>query len=97
MLTIYSILSKCELARWEIIIARVVTELIPYTRAELRIEYLLKVSNQLQGNIDYRPDETAVVAWLLFEREGTTKADRVLSGQYGASGEEANCSPSVAR
>lgn len=42
-----------ELARREIIIARVVTELIHYTRAELRIEYQLKVSNQLQGNLDY--------------------------------------------
>ena len=42
-----------ELARREIIIARVVTELIHYTRAELRIEYPLSVSNQLQGNLDY--------------------------------------------
>ncbi len=42
-----------ELARREIIIARVVTELIHYTRAELRIEYPLKVSNQLQGNLNY--------------------------------------------
>lgn len=42
-----------ELARREIIIARVVTELIHSTRAELRIEYPLKVSPQLQGNLDY--------------------------------------------
>ena len=42
-----------ELARREILISRVVTELIHYTRAELRIEYSLKVSNWLQGSLDY--------------------------------------------
>lgn len=42
-----------ELARREILISRVVTELIHYTQAELRIEYALKVSNWLQGNLDY--------------------------------------------
>lgn len=42
-----------ELARREILISRVVTELIHYTQAELRIEYTLKVSNWLQGNLDY--------------------------------------------
>ncbi len=42
-----------ELARREILISRVVTELIHYTQAELRIEYSLKVSNLLQGNLDY--------------------------------------------
>lgn len=42
-----------ELARREILISRVVTELIHYTRAELRIEYPLKVSDKLQGNLDY--------------------------------------------
>jgi hypothetical protein len=42
-----------ELARREIIISRVMTEVIHYTHAELRIEYPLKVSNWLQGNLDY--------------------------------------------
>ncbi|WP_238361027.1 hypothetical protein [Iningainema tapete] len=42
-----------ELARREILISRVVTELIHYTQAELPIEYELKVSNWLQGNLDY--------------------------------------------
>lgn len=42
-----------ELARREIIISRVVTELIHYTQAELRIEYGLKMSNWLQSNLDY--------------------------------------------
>lgn len=42
-----------EMARREILISRVVTELIHYTRAELRIEYSLKLSEQLQGSLDY--------------------------------------------
>jgi hypothetical protein len=42
-----------EFARREILISRVVTELIHYTQAQLRIEYGLKVSNWLQGNLDY--------------------------------------------
>lgn len=42
-----------ELARREILISRVVTELIHYTKAELRIEYPLKVSQALQGSLDY--------------------------------------------
>ncbi len=42
-----------ELARREILNSQVVTELIHYTQAELRIEYSLKVSNWLQGNLDY--------------------------------------------
>lgn len=42
-----------ELARREILISRVVAELIHYTQAELRIEYTLKVSNWLQGSLDY--------------------------------------------
>ncbi len=42
-----------ELSRREILISRVVTELIHYTHAQLRIEYSLKVSEQLQGYLDY--------------------------------------------
>lgn len=42
-----------EFARREILISRIVTELVHYTKAELRIEYSLKVSNWLQGNLDY--------------------------------------------
>jgi hypothetical protein len=42
-----------ELARREILISRIVTELIHYTHAELRIEYSLKISSLLQGNLDY--------------------------------------------
>lgn len=42
-----------ELAKREILIAPVITELIRFTQAELRIEYPLKVSNYLQGSLDY--------------------------------------------
>ncbi|MGK7888741.1 MAG: hypothetical protein AB4042_05360 [Leptolyngbyaceae cyanobacterium] len=42
-----------EMARREILISRVVTEVVHYTQAQLRIEYPLKVSDQLQGSLDY--------------------------------------------
>jgi hypothetical protein len=42
-----------ELARREMVISRVMAEVIHYTQAELRIEYALKVSNWLQGSLDY--------------------------------------------
>ncbi|MBC6417415.1 MAG: hypothetical protein GDA44_00750 [Prochloron sp. SP5CPC1] len=42
-----------EMARREILISRVLTELVYYTKAQLRIEYPLKVSEQLQGTLDY--------------------------------------------
>jgi hypothetical protein len=42
-----------ELARREILISRVVTDLVHYTHAQLRIEYPLKVANHLQGSLDY--------------------------------------------
>lgn len=42
-----------ELARREILISRVVTEVVHYTKAELRIEYPLRVSSKLQGSLDY--------------------------------------------
>jgi hypothetical protein len=42
-----------ETSRREILISRVVTELVHYTQAQLRIEYPLKVTDQLQGYLDY--------------------------------------------
>jgi len=42
-----------ETSRREILISRVVTELVHYTKAQLRIEYQLKVTEQLQGYLDY--------------------------------------------
>ncbi|MBW4615844.1 MAG: hypothetical protein KME21_21695 [Desmonostoc vinosum HA7617-LM4] len=42
-----------EATRREILIAPIVTDLIHYSRAKLRIEYSIKVDNRLQGNLDY--------------------------------------------
>ena len=42
-----------EIARREILISRIVTEVVHYTQAQLRIEYPIKVSEQLQGSLDY--------------------------------------------
>lgn len=42
-----------EASRREILISRVVTELIHYTKAQLRIEYPITVNQKLQGHLDY--------------------------------------------
>lgn len=42
-----------EATRREILIAPIVTDLIHYSHAKLRIEYSIKVNNKLQGNLDY--------------------------------------------
>ncbi|MEM6255017.1 MAG: hypothetical protein AAF821_19045 [Cyanobacteria bacterium P01_D01_bin.156] len=42
-----------ETSRREVLISRVVSELVHYTKAQLRIEYPLKVTAQLQGYLDY--------------------------------------------
>ncbi|MEH2179439.1 hypothetical protein [Nostoc sp.] len=42
-----------EATRREIFIAPIVTDLIHYSHAKLRIEYNIKVDNKLQGNLDY--------------------------------------------
>jgi hypothetical protein len=42
-----------ETARREVLISRVVLELVHYTKAQLRIEYPIKVTEQLQGYLDY--------------------------------------------
>ncbi|MFN6516746.1 MAG: hypothetical protein RMY29_019870 [Nostoc sp. CreGUA01] len=42
-----------EATRREILIAPIVTDLIHYSHAKLRIEYSIKVDNKLQGNLDY--------------------------------------------
>jgi len=42
-----------ETTRREILIAPIITDLIHYSRAKLRIEYSIKVDNKLQGNLDY--------------------------------------------
>ncbi|MEH2299562.1 hypothetical protein [Nostoc sp.] len=42
-----------EATRREMLIAPIVTDLIHYSHAKLRIEYIIKVDNRLQGNFDY--------------------------------------------
>lgn len=42
-----------ETSRREILIAPVVADLVHYTKARLRIEYPITVTNQLQGSLDY--------------------------------------------
>lgn len=42
-----------EATRREILIAPIMADLVHYTRAQLRIEYPLKVTEQLQGYLDY--------------------------------------------
>jgi hypothetical protein len=42
-----------EMSRREVLISQVVLELVHYTKAQLRIEYAIKVTNHLQGYLDY--------------------------------------------
>ena len=42
-----------ETSRREILISKVVTELVHYTKAQLRIEYPITVNQKLQGYLDY--------------------------------------------
>lgn len=48
-----NVILNSEIARREILISPVVTELVHYTKAQLRIEYALKISEHLQGLLDY--------------------------------------------
>ncbi|ERT04059.1 hypothetical protein M595_5999 [Lyngbya aestuarii BL J] len=48
----YASLSS-EQARREILISPLIFDLIHYTKSEIFIEYSIKVSEQLQGNLDY--------------------------------------------
>lgn len=42
-----------EAARREILISPLILDLVHYTKSEIFIEYLIKVSEQLQGYLDY--------------------------------------------
>ena len=42
-----------EMSRREVLISQVVLELVHHTKAQLRIEYAIKVTNHLQGYLDY--------------------------------------------
>ena len=48
-----------ETTRREMLIAPIVTDLIHYSCAKLRIEYAIKVNQQLQGKLDYLLRSTA--------------------------------------
>jgi hypothetical protein len=58
-----------ETSRREILIARVVTELVYYTKAQLRIEYPIKVTEQLQGYLDYLLRSTSNLLVIEAKRE----------------------------
>ncbi len=45
--------SANETARREIFISPIIIDLIYYTKSQVRIEYQIKVNEQLQGNLDY--------------------------------------------
>lgn len=57
------VILSTEIARREILVSRVIAEVVHYTHAQLRIEYPLKVSEQLQGTLDYllKKDNQVVV------------------------------------
>ncbi|NEP14463.1 MAG: hypothetical protein F6K14_30565 [Symploca sp. SIO2C1] len=42
-----------ETSRREVLISQVVLQLVEYTKAQLRIEYSIKINEQLQGYLDY--------------------------------------------
>ncbi len=48
-----------EQSRREMLIAPLMADLIHYTKAQLRIEYAIKVNHQLQGDLDYLLRATA--------------------------------------
>ncbi|NER20073.1 MAG: hypothetical protein F6J96_04950 [Symploca sp. SIO1C2] len=53
-----------ETSRREVLISQVVLQLVGYTKAQLRIEYFIKVNEQLQGYLDYllrSPTELLVI------------------------------------
>ncbi|NES01005.1 MAG: hypothetical protein F6J86_45820, partial [Symploca sp. SIO1B1] len=53
-----------ETSRREVLISQVVLQLVGYTKAQLRIEYSIKVNEQLQGYLDYllrSPTELLVI------------------------------------
>jgi hypothetical protein len=80
-----------ETARREILISPVVTDVVHYTHAQLRIEYPLKVSPQLQGNLDYLLRGTAELLVIEAKQEDVTNgfaqlaAELIALDQWGRS------------
>jgi hypothetical protein len=61
-----------ETSRREVLISQVVLDLIHYTKAQLRIEYPLKVTEQLQGYLDYLLRTQAELLVIEAKREDLT-------------------------
>lgn len=68
-----------EIARREILISRVITEVVHYTQAQLRIEYPLKVSNQLQGSLDYLLKKDTQIIVIEAKKEDLTNGVKQLA------------------
>jgi len=61
-----------ETSRREILISQVILDLVHYTKAQLRIEYALKVTEQLQGYLDYLLRTKSAVLVIEAKREDLT-------------------------
>lgn len=70
-----------EIARRELLISRVVTEVVHYTKAQLRIEYPLKVSEQLQGSLDYLLRTETQVVIIEAKKEDLTNGMKQLAAE----------------
>ena len=70
-----------EIARREILISRVVTEVVHYTHAQLRIEYPLKVSDQLQGSLNYLLRKDAQLIVIEAKKEDLTNGMKQLAAE----------------
>lgn len=70
-----------EIARREILISRVVTEVVHYTQAQLRIEYPIKISEQLQGSLDYLLRTDTQIIIIEAKKEDLTNGFKQLSAE----------------
>jgi len=61
-----------ETSRREVLISPVILDLVHYTKAQLRIEYSLKVTQQLQGYLDYLLRTQAEILVIEAKREDLT-------------------------
>lgn len=70
-----------ETARREIIVSKVVSDLVHYTKAQLRIEFPIKVTNQLQGYFDYLLESTTRLLVIEAKKEDFSNGFVQLSGE----------------
>lgn len=61
-----------EASRREILISQVILDLVHYTKAQLRIEYAIKITEQLQGYLDYLLRTQSAVLVIEAKREDLT-------------------------